>query len=433
MIPSASPTNLRLIRLLRNEFDAHPLWNQVDSALDVLRKIETDAQSDEQPALQRIDFLLRHVRAHRELGTLCAMFNDGLLAPVAATVSQVLGYLNQRAVGSGYRSYTDNALNHAETLLVQIGLWPRPYAKGGQAKMMTTLFQDLLSAQAEQISALKDKYSDAQADIDILLERVNQRKDEVEGTLETFMSQGQDVLKAVNDQKARVDDVVQKGLERVNALQGQNDQAFDSWKTEHQHEWDSFVEITQDAMDKATRLADDSLKRIQQEEKEYANISSHLAGSKLADEFANEAKSAQTLGLWLYGIGFAVLAAAAAPLVFLMIWPPVYQEASGQWQHFLIRVSLGVIGASAATVLIRLGSRFVTGATASRRMALELKTFGPFLANVKDKSTVDGARLELVDRAFGKSYVPTETADSNEDAVPVSAVAHLVELAKAMK
>ena len=65
-------------------------------------------------------------------------------------------------------------------------------------------------------------------------------------------------------------------------------------------------------------------------------------------------------------------------------------------------------------------------------MALELQTFGPFLANVKDKNTVDGARLELVDRAFGKSYVPND-GDSSTDAVPVTAFAHILELVKAIK
>lgn len=419
--------------MLREDFENHALWEQIAVGLQTVAKIEGTASAEEIPALRRVRFLLTHVRSYSELGFFSELFNEPLMLPVSTTVTQLLTHLNQRAVGSAYRSYTDSALSLAETLLVNSAPWPRPYAKGAQVKQMTTLFQDLLSVQAEQISFLESKYRDTAADVDILLNRMYERKDEVLAELETFKAEGQEVLKSVNDQKTRIDDVIQKGLERVNALQDQNTAAFEQWTEGNQKKWDSYVTETKKGMDRTVAAAGASLARIEEEEKEYANISSHLAGSKLADEFANEAVAAQRLGLGLYAIGFAVLAASAAPLLFLMMWPPATQDLSGQWQHFLIRVSLGIIGASAATVLIRLGSRFVTGATASKRMALELKTFGPFLANVKDKGTVDGARLELVDRAFGKSYVPNNNSETHEEAVPVSAFAHILELVKAMK
>jgi hypothetical protein len=194
----------------------------------------------------------------------------------------------------------------------------------------------------------------------------------------------------------------------------------------------SYTEEQKRAIDNALTNASGALKSLKEKETEYANISAAAGGAKLANEFNTEATSGQELGLRLYMIGFGVLVLAALPLVLWLFWPPISQQGDGIWPHFLIRISLGVLGASAATVLIRLGSRFVTGATASKRMALELQTFGPFLANVKDKETVDSARLELVDRAFGKSYAPGES-DSKDDAVPVSAFAHILDLVKAIK
>lgn len=424
----------RQIPVLRNDFESHAIWEQIDLAFSWLDKIEAKPAAEERPKLQRIRFLLNYAASFRQLApTHSEMFNAGLLDPSYQSVAQVTSYLQQRASGaSQYRAYTDHAVGAAEALLPAVGIWPRPYAKGAQVRQMTTLFQDLLAAQEREISTLESKSADVSAEMDILLSRFETRSTEVEIALEAFRVDGQEVAKTVDEQKSRVDDVVQKGLERVSDLQVKNSEAFDAWRGERQGEWETFAIAQKNAMDKAIDNAARSLKKLKDDEKEFANISSAIGGAKLAGEFDKEAKSSKKLGLWLYGLGFAILAAAAAPLVWLLIWPPTYQASEGPWQHFLIRVSLGALGASAATVLIRLGSRFLTGATASQRMALELQTFGPFLANVKDKDTVDGARLELVDRAFGKSYVPTDSA-SKDDAVPVTAFAHILDLVKAIK
>ena len=58
-------------------------------------------------------------------------------------------------------------------------------------------------------------------------------------------------------------------------------------------------------------------------------------------------------------------------------------------------------------------------------MGLELQTFDPFLANVSEAAMVDTARLELVDRAFGKSYVPTESS-KEEDVIAVSTMSQIL-------
>jgi hypothetical protein len=83
-----------------------------------------------------------------------------------------------------------------------------------------------------------------------------------------------------------------------------------------------------------------------------------------------------------------------------------------RWEQLVIRAGIGIAAASGATVAIRLGGRFFANANVTKRMELDHKTFGPFLANVP--STVAyKARINLVERALGKAE-PGTTATVDE-------------------
>ena len=60
-----------------------------------------------------------------------------------------------------------------------------------------------------------------------------------------------------------------------------------------------------------------------------------------------------------------------------------------------------------------------------KRLAMELRTMGPFLSTVGDSESVDQARLDLVNRTFGQAYAPKQEA-KDADAVPVSVLQQLL-------
>ena len=104
-----------------------------------------------------------------------------------------------------------------------------------------------------------------------------------------------------------------------------------------------------------------------------------------------------------------------------------------QWSLIAVRVAIGILAGSAATVVIRLGARLNSDANTNKRMELELRSVGPFLANVVDPADDDAARIALVARAFGQRSDDVH-AETRSDTVQVAAVAQLIELfAKAAK
>lgn len=418
--------------MLREDFDSHGVWNNVASIKNSVEKLRLEADSVEAALLDRILFIAEYIESFKTLGaTASAMFSEPLMAPVCNALTPALQHLQQREQSPAYRNYTDQAVAHAESALVPLGAWPRPYARGAQITQLRTLYQDLFSKQAEQVALIDAKRAEIERQIAQYVREISEQRAQIEQRLSSLETQAATVIATVDGEKKRIDEVVQTGLDRIDKLKDVDEERFKSWLQERTAELGQFREHERGGMSSLLDEARGAVDKIRADEREFANISSAAGAGKLASEFEGEATTGRWLGLGLYGLGFIFLIAAAIPLVVLLFEGSGAGAASDQWQRLVIRVSLGLLGASAATVLIRLGSRFVTGSNASKRMALELRTFGPFLANVEDKSSVDNARLELVDRAFGKSYVPAATVEK-EDAVPVTAFSHVIDLVKAL-
>jgi hypothetical protein len=168
------------------------------------------------------------------------------------------------------------------------------------------------------------------------------------------------------------------------------------------------------------------LERLRESEKDFETLSKAAATDKLAGHFAAEAKSGRRLAIILYVVGAVFIAAAASPLFLLLVPGNLGTDIETRWEQIVIRAGIGVAAASVATVAIRLGGRFLSSANVAKRMELDLKTFGPFLADV-NQIEADKARINLVERALGR---PIESGqDLREDSVSVAGMTQLLEVA----
>jgi hypothetical protein len=202
----------------RQAFEEHAIWAQIESALERVKEIQdTQPPAEEVPSLLRVEFLLKHVASYKSLApTSSALFNDALFAPVQSSIGQIISHFQQRQASYSYRSHTDHALAAAESLLPQIALWPRPYARGAQVQQITTLYEDLIEMQAQQISSFEARYDETRAKMVNLVSDFDAKKAEVEGVFEKYRTDALAVAGSVDHEKGRIDDVVQKGLEKVN-------------------------------------------------------------------------------------------------------------------------------------------------------------------------------------------------------------------------
>jgi hypothetical protein len=410
----------------RDDFDNHKLWTLLESIDEQIKRILDMDQVETLAPLESLRFLMSHVRSFRALGpTSVALFTEEMLDPVANVFSDVSysldSYMSRRST-----AYLDQAVHQAEQALLEMGPWPRLSSRGKQGQQVASLYEDLLKAQRDSLRTLETAHAKLRAELETIRKDA---KDEMKlnlKELELLRREAQESLKAVNAEKSRVDEVIKNGLKQTADLRSANEKSLQELSEALEVSFDArfapFEETIKGRLEEGDRL----LTSLKETETAYNNISTQAASDKLAEHFEHEAKVGRATGIVAYAVGFVFLGLSAIPLLLLL--QPVGADAAFEpaWSAIATRLSIGVIGASAATVVIRLGANFIGGAAKSKRMELELRTFGPFLANVEDQTTVDQARLDLIEKSFGQPSA--DRSDAREEVVPVSALGHLTDL-----
>lgn len=412
--------------MLRSEFDGHEVWKIIGSIRSHLESIREEHVPAEQPVLERIAFYLTHVEGFREMATTASgLFTTAMLDQVRGVFVNVQSNTDARLTnGRQYSSFLDSAAIQAESVLMVMGPWPRPYGRGGQVRQVETMFEDLLEEQRKSIGALKEEHKALRSEVNGFAEIAENKSDGLGTRVHELVEKADAIAATIESQKDRVDQVVAQGLSQIAELDRRNNEAFEKWKEERTKAFDADFSPFRANIEEKLEMAGASLEKLESDQEQYARLLSATAGGELSKHFHDEARAATRNGAIVYGIGIGLLLVSATPLI-LVLFPVFGGSDSPSWSQLTARLAIGALGASAATVLIRLGARFLSNAQMSKRMGLELQTFDPFLANVTDPSMVDTARLELVDRAFGKSYVPTETA-KEEDVIAVSTMSQIL-------
>jgi hypothetical protein len=410
----------------RDDFENHKLWSVLDAIDRQIDDILGQGQLEAVAPLESVRFYMAHVRSFKALGaTSVALFTDDMLSAVGGVFADV-SYSLDLYTSRHATSYLEQAASRAEGALIEMAPWPRPYSRGRQVQQITSLYEDLLDVQRNSVKSLETVHERLRGEIAGFRKEAHDERSLNGQELEYFKREAQDAVKAINAEKRRIDEVVKNGLQQTADLRNDNERSLRTLSQEMENSFEERFEPLETGIRQRLDEAVKMLTYLKETETAYNNISSQAASDKLAEHFEQEAKTGRTTGIVAYAVGFVFLALSAIPLLLLL--QPVSAESTiaPAWSVIATRLSIGVIGASAATVVIRLGATFIASAARSKRMELELRTFGPFLANVEDQSTVDQARLDLIEKSFGQSVA--ERSESKEDVVPVSALGHITDL-----
>lgn len=392
--------------MFKAEFDNHPLWATLDGIDELLKSVLEAGDPGELPLIERIRVQSGYVRSFEKIAeTRVAFFHSKMLDDVREVWSQVAATLQDR-VNSGVvqPDLVGSAANFAESGLNHMGPWPRAYGKGGEVSQLKAVYAELLSAQAASMQALAKRHSgldeqvaDVQTKIDEKRDAAFERFAELERQLETLETQ-------ITEDKSSIETALQDGQSTIEGLVSLNDTNFQEWKSQREKSFAADFAPFRDQVSEILEDAKGMLKDLEVTKSEYKLLVSGRAGDEIAARFEKESRFGRIWGIGLYIFGALLIVSAALPLVLLLIDQSADSSTEVSWNRILIRGAIGVLAGSAAAVLIRLGGRFVNSANQSKRMELELKAIGPFLANVKDNTQVDKAKIDLIGRSFGKTY-----------------------------
>ncbi len=235
----------------------------------------------------------------------------------------------------------------------------------------------------------------------------------------------------IEAQKAVVTGAVDDAESAVARLTETNDAAYEKWKKARESSFKEDFDPLRDGITERLASAKTEYEELIGAKEKYTKLVSAIAADEVAAQFETEADWGRKLGNRYYLLGFALLVLAAVPLIWLIFEGSKTSGGDVNWTTIITRLGIGVLAGSAATVAIRLGSRLINNANAIKRMELELRAIGPFLANVSEKPKVDDAFIELVGKAFGNTYADTKSTGGKEpsdDQVSVTTAAQVIEL-----
>lgn len=241
----------------------------------------------------------------------------------------------------------------------------------------------------------------------------------------------------IEEQKAELAVALRDAELSVADLSEQNSGAYKLWTSEREKAFEGEFAPLRGAIAEKLESADAEYDLLLSAKEKYTKLVSAIAADEVASQFESEAMWGRRNGTRFYVTGFTLLVAAAIPLIWLIFDTPRTGSGPVNWTSIITRLAIGVLAGSAATVAIRLGSRLTNNANAIKRMELELRAIGPFLANVSEKPKVDDAFIELVGKAFGNTYAETKptggTNESSEDRTSVTAISQAVDLLERLR
>jgi hypothetical protein len=410
--------------MLRSDFESHGLWGQLGRARALADVIRDEHQPSDLPYLETLDLYAKYLAEFRELSaTFSFAFTGPMLDPMMTEWVGVGNSLDLRiANGPSYWSYVQTASQQAEGSLMYIGPWPRPFARGRQVSSQQTLYEGLLETQRQSIAALEAEHAALRAEVAAYRTQVGEDRDAAVQAVADLIVQADAVAETVDGQKARIDTVVTDGLQAVSEIPKSNEAAYGEWIKDRATKFESDFAPLGSSLEAMLEEGTAKLELLRTTESEYNKLVSAVGAGTLAKDFMREARWGRVAGIAGYALGILLLGVAALPLAYLL---DTSNNVGPTWQQIVLRLSIGVLGASAATVSIRLGGRFIASANANKRMELELRAFYPFLAKVEDRESVDLASIQLVDRTFGKSYAP-ESPEKDEETLPVSTFSQII-------
>ena len=419
--------------MLRADFDNHPLWSTLTNIDGQLGQIVGDHEPTELPDVERVRTQMAYVRSFDVVAsTRAAFFHPQMLDNVYTVWNQVTNELSNRtANGVNYSNFTTQAAATAESALLQMAPWPRPYGKGGEVKQMNTLFEQLLEAQRVSIEALQEEHARLRKEIEQYATEVEDKRDEVVENLGSTETRLTELDSTIEDQKTELSQAVMAAEAAVAALSDVNAEAYKEWRVEREREFGSDFDPLREQISKKLESAKDEYLELLSAKEKYTKLVSAIAADEVAAQFETEAAWGRKIGNHFYLLGFGLLVLAAVPLVWLIFEGSKTSAGTVDWTAIIVRLAIGILAGSAATVAIRLGGRLINNANAIKRMELELRAIGPFLANVADKPKVDDAFVDLVAKAFGNTYAETGSTggkDAQEDKTPVTTVAQVIDL-----
>lgn len=414
------------------QFENHPVWALLRSVADLVTAMRVADSGSNLDAIQDLEaqtaYIQARFKARRRLApTVFTVQLDQLHSQLQAVATSLQNA--QANVDPARRQYLEQTTQYMHSAFTVIAAWVTVSPTVTEERAEVAVVDELMRRNGEldsQFKARLESLEDQARAVEKLVESARAEAVESEASLESI---AEEAKRAVEAEKTRIGTVIDDGQRTIAGFEGTLQGSMKQWQSELSKE---FSRATSDLRSKQQSLLDRSNTRYGELTKtidDYQAIVQADSADRLAKHYEVESKSARKSGWTLTVTGGVVLLGATLPLL-LVVMQPLFSAwldlklPEVDWTSFAARAGVSAVLVGAATVSIRMGSGFHRRSDDYKRLAMELRTMGPFLSTVEDSESVDQARLDLVNRTFGQAYAPQQDS-RDEDAVPVSVIQQL--------
>ena len=387
------------------EFEAHPLWVVLHSTLELIESATFNDEVDA-PWINRVQFIASYIVEFKS--DYSELFTNQGLDAVNSTWSTVIqniqNFLQNRNV-----QFLQYAFTNAEAALEQTSSWVNKSPSSSQSKKIVAGYKSLLSGLEQDqkkilgsIEELRNKINDIgireqQTDINLTA-----RIKPLQEALNTFEARYEIV-------KANFEGGMVNFAEKFDQSQISQQNAFDRWLLSEQKTFESKAEPYIDKIKGLVAIASARLTEIDSISDMTKKVASMTTGDVLANKYADSAQEERKTGLYAYAGGWGGLVAGL--IVYLCTVGGV-SVSKLNWEEITLKFGFSAAIVGGATIAFSLGRRSLKLSSTYKRMELELRAIGPFLADVDDS---DATKKSFIDRSFGRSWDSEPVKASQED------------------
>lgn len=400
-------------------FADHALWTNVTKALEVLDATEADASPSEDDHRARIRFVAAHLKSFFEVDS--DYFVPSMLTDVTPIWVDVVTQLTNYEAGP-----SDDLMNAArqraiETLPI-VGAWPEPHARGGAVARANRLFAEFASEAASSLAAVKASADEAKAVAAAQIEALTATTAALKAQLDDAAEMSDAMQARLAASEAALQTAITEHAETFRQSQTKRDEQYKTWLTSQEQSFDTDLQPHLDAVEANEKVAAETLNKIEALHQSVETAAGKAASAILARDYGSYSRREWVAGVIGYFVGAGVLLSAAVYLVDALSNIKPNQRLT--WQFVALKLGLTVAAAAAAAVAIQFGSKSLQRASTSKRVELELRAIGPFLAEIEDEEATKKAKIGFVDRTFGHAWEADQTV---EDTVNVQALGGLTD------
>lgn len=387
------------------EFKNHPLWEVMNECVSLSEELPSasDNLSD------RVAALARYMRRFRGTSE-CALFSTRMLNDVRSQWSDLEGYLGYVKDGSDYRGEASNTI---DALVSRLATWPQPWINSALTKGQQAALQSL----QETIETERARHT---AVVDELQEKLQELQDE----RDSLSSELKTLTDSVKDEEERLASLGDSFSSSFATSQTERSAEFDEWLKGCDGEFQASLDDNRASLAEYNGEAEVILKEIRHLQEGAEKVSGKAAAAFMARDYGSysnrqfwSAVASFALGTVLFIVAFCILTNSVQA---------ISPDTHATWQWVSLKLGLTLTIGAAASFLMALGNRFYRDSTNSKRVELELRAIGPFLADV-DEEAARETKVKFADRMFGHAWSENQI-ETDRDAVSVGLLSKLVDL-----